>query len=64
MKFSTFIIIVLLFCTSSFAKILDQAIVIIENDVITQSEYQEKLNFLLKQYEVSGNFSSSRSKRV
>jgi len=55
MKFSTFIIIVLLFCTSSFAKILDQAIVIIENDVITQSEYQEKLNFLLKQYEVSGN---------
>ena len=55
MKFFTFIIIVLLFCTSSFAKILDQAIVIIENDVITQSEYQEKLKFLLKQYELSGN---------
>ena len=43
MKFSIFLIMSLLFCANSFAKILDQAIVIIENDVITQSEYQKKL---------------------
>ncbi|MFL2549412.1 MAG: peptidylprolyl isomerase [Gammaproteobacteria bacterium] len=45
----------LLFCANSFAKILDQAIVIIENDVITQSEYQKKLNFIINQYRISGN---------
>ncbi len=55
MKFPIFIIIALLFCASSFAKILDQAIVIIENDVITQSEYQKKLNFIIDQYKISGN---------
>ena len=55
MKFSIFLIMSLLFCANSFAKILDQAIVIIENDVITQSEYQEKLNFIINQYRISGN---------
>jgi peptidyl-prolyl cis-trans isomerase SurA len=49
------ILFIILFCTNSFAKILDQAIVIIENDVITQSEFEEKLNFLLNQYRISGN---------
>ena len=55
MKFSIFLIMSLLFCANSFAKILDQAIVIIENDVITQSEYQKKLNFIINQYKISGN---------
>tara|TARA_Y200000002_G_scaffold154228_1_gene127522 strand:- start:2041 stop:3390 length:1350 start_codon:yes stop_codon:yes gene_type:complete len=55
MKFFIFLIITLLFCVNSFAKILDQAIVIIENDVITQSEYQKKLNFIINQYRISGN---------
>ena len=55
MKFSIFLIMSLLFCANSFAKILDQAIVIIENDVITQSEYQKKLNFIINQYRISGN---------
>ena len=55
MKFSIFLIMSLLFCSNSFAKILDQAIVIIENDVITQSEYQKKLNFIINQYRISGN---------
>ena len=45
----------MLFHTNSFAKILDQAIVIIENDVITQSEFERKLNFVISQYKVSGN---------
>ena len=49
------ILFIILFCTNSFAKILDQAIVIIEDDVITQSEFEEKLNFLLNQYRLSGN---------
>jgi len=55
MKFPIFLIMSLLFCANSFAKILDQAIVIIENDVITQSEYQKKLNFIINQYRISGN---------
>ena len=44
----------ILFHTNSFAKILDQAIVIIENDVITQSEFEKKLNFIISQYTISG----------
>ena len=36
------LIILILFSSSPFAKILDQVIVIIENDVITQSEYQNR----------------------
>ena len=48
-------IIILLFFSNSFAKILDQAIVIIENDVITQSEYQKQLKFVMDQYRISGN---------
>ena len=55
MKFSTFIIITLLFYSNSFAKILDQAIVIIEDDVITQSEFQNKLKFIINQYRISNN---------
>tara|TARA_Y100000996_G_scaffold284321_1_gene224420 strand:+ start:319 stop:1668 length:1350 start_codon:yes stop_codon:yes gene_type:complete len=55
MKFTTSIIIALLFCANSSAKILDQAIVIIENDVITQLEYQKKLNFITNQYKISGS---------
>ena len=55
MKFTTFIIITLLFFSNSFAKILDQAIVIIEDDVITQSEFQDKLRFITNQYRISGN---------
>ena len=55
MKFTTFIIITLLFFSNSFAKILDQAIVIIEDDVITQSEFQDKLKFIINQYRISGN---------
>ena len=54
MKNIIFIIVIILFHTNSFAKILDQAIVIIENDVITQSEFEAKLNFLINQYEMSG----------
>jgi len=42
MKRTLFIIIILLFYKSSYSKILDQAIVIIENDVITQNEFQKK----------------------
>ena len=49
MKFSTFIIITLLFNSNSFSKILDQAIVIIEDDVISQSEFQNKLKFIINQ---------------
>ena len=55
MKHIKFIIIILLFHTNSYAKILDQAIVIIEDDVITQSEFEEKLSFTMNQYRVSGN---------
>ena len=49
------LIILILFSTGSFAKILDQAIVIIENDVITQAEYQNRLKFVIDQYRVTGN---------
>ena len=55
MKFSTFIIITLLFYSNLFAKILDQAIVIIEDDVITQSEFENKLKFIINQYRISEN---------
>ena len=55
MKFPTFIIITLLFFSNSFAKMLDQVIVIIEDDVITQSEFQDKLKFIINQYRISGN---------
>jgi len=55
MKNIIFIIVTILFYTNSFAKILDQAIVIIENDVITQSEFEKKLSFLISQYKISGN---------
>ena len=55
MKNIIFIIVTILFHTNSFAKILDQAIVIIENDVITQSEFEKKLGFIISQYTVSGN---------
>ena len=55
MKNIIFIIVIILFHTNSFAKILDQAIVIIENDVITQSEFEKKLGFIISQYKVSGN---------
>jgi len=54
MKNIIFIIVMILFHTNSFAKILDQAIVIIENDVITQSEFEKKLNFIISQYTISG----------
>ena len=60
MKYMNFIIwiiaIIILIMNSSYlsAKILDQAIVIIENDVITQSEYQKKLSFIINQYRISG----------
>ena len=49
------LIILILFSTGSFAKILDQAIVIIENDVITQAEYQNRLKFVIDQYRLTGN---------
>jgi len=55
MKNIIFIIVTMLFHTNSFAKILDQAIVIIENDVITQSELERKLNYIISRYKVSGN---------
>ena len=55
MKNIIFIIVVISFHTNSFAKILDQAIVIIENDVITQSEFERKLNYVISRYKVSGN---------
>ena len=55
MKFKLLIIFFLLFNTVAFSKILDQAIVIIENDVITQSEYQKKLRFILNQYRLAGS---------
>tara|TARA_B100000795_G_scaffold251275_1_gene220008 strand:+ start:2304 stop:3656 length:1353 start_codon:yes stop_codon:yes gene_type:complete len=54
MKNIIFIIVTILFHTNSFAKILDQAIVIIENDVITQSEFEKKLTFIISQYTISG----------
>ena len=50
-----FILIIILFCSNSFAKILDRAIVILEDDVITQSEFGTKLNFVLNQYKLGGN---------
>ena len=55
MKYINLIILLIIFSSHSFAKILDQAIVIIEEDVITQSEYQKKLIFVLNQYKISGN---------
>ncbi len=55
MKFKLLIIFFLLFNTVAFSKILDQAIVIIENDVITQTEYQRKLRFILNQYQLTGS---------
>ena len=55
MKFKLLIIFFLLFNTVAFSKILDQAIVIIENDVITQTEYQKKLRFILNQYKLTGS---------
>ena len=55
MKFKLLIIFFLLFNTIAFSKILDQAIVIIENDVITQTEYQKKLRFILNQYQLTGS---------
>ncbi len=55
MKYINLIILLVIFSSHSFAKILDQAIVIIENDVITQSEFQKKLTFVLNQYKISGN---------
>ena len=55
MKNIIFIIVAISFHTNSFAKILDQAIVIIENDVITQSEFERKLNYVISRYKVSGN---------
>ena len=55
MKFTIFIIITLLFNSNSFSKVLDQAIVIIEDDVITQSEFQNKLKFIINQYRISNN---------
>jgi peptidyl-prolyl cis-trans isomerase SurA len=54
MKYTTFIIITILFFSNSFAKIIDQAIVIIENDVITQSEFEKKFNFIMNQYRIAG----------
>ena len=53
MKRTLFIIIILLFYKSSYSKILDQAIVIIENDVITQNEFQKKINFVISQYKIN-----------
>ena len=53
MKYIISIIGIILFCTSSFAKILDQAIVIIEDDVITQNEYQQKLKFVMNNYRIN-----------
>ena len=53
MKRILFIIIILLFYKSSYSKILDQAIVIIENDVITQNEFQKKINFVISQYKIN-----------
>ena len=55
MKFKLLIIFFLLFNTVAFSKILDQAIVIIEDDVITQTEYQKKLRFILNQYQLTGS---------
>ena len=55
MKFKLLIIFLLLFNTIAFSKILDQAIVIIEDDVITQTEYQKKLRFILNQYQLTGS---------
>ena len=49
------LIILILFTSISFAKVLDQAIVIIENDVITQSEYRSRLKFVIDQYRLAGN---------
>ncbi len=54
MKYIKLIIFFVLLNTSAFSKVLDQAIVIIENDVITQTEYQKRLRFILNQYQLSG----------
>ena len=54
MKYIKLIIFFVLFNTTAFSKILDQAIVIIENDVITQIEYQKRLRFILNQYQLTG----------
>ena len=52
MKHILLIIIILLFYKNAYSKILDQAIVIIENDVITQNEFQ-KINFVIAQYKIN-----------
>ena len=54
MKYIKLIIFFVLFNTAAFSKILDQAIVIVENDVITQIEYQKRLRFILNQYQLNG----------
>ena len=54
MKYIKLIIFFVLFNTAAFSKILDQAIVIVENDVITQIEYQKRLRFILNQYQLTG----------
>ena len=64
MKYTTFIIITILFFSNSFAKLLDQAIVIIENDVITQSEFEKKFNFIMNQYRVAGQPAPSNIKTL
>ena len=53
MKHILLIIIILLFYKNAYSKILDQAIVIIENDVITQNEFQKKINFVIAQYKIN-----------
>jgi len=53
MKHILLIIIILLFYKNAYSKILDQAIVIIENDVITQNEFQKKIDFVIAQYKIN-----------
>jgi peptidyl-prolyl cis-trans isomerase SurA len=53
MKHILLIIIILLFYKNAYSKILDQAIVIIENDIITQNEFQKKINFVIAQYKIN-----------
>ena len=64
MKYTTFIIITILFFSNSFAKLIDHAIVIIENDVITQSEFEKKFNFIMNQYRVAGQPAPSNIKTL
>ncbi len=55
MKYTTFTLLAILFCSNAFSKILDEAIIIIGNDVITRAEFEKKLKFTINQFKINSN---------